>query len=240
MYTLDGRVRYSEVDSEQHMTIPALLNYFQDCCTFQSEDLGLGVDYLKEKKQAWMLNSWQVYLNRMPKLGEVIRVKTWPYAFKGFYGYRNFILEDQAGEICAYADTVWIFMDIATGRPLRVKEEMLNVYKPEPRMEMPDTVRKLTMPDEMEFCPEIRVTPSHIDTNHHVNNEQYVAMAKQYLPEGVQISQLRAEYKKQAVLDDVIYPAVGRNDNMVSVSLADEEGKPYALVQFISADVDEK
>lgn len=232
MYILDGRVRYSEVDSEQRMTVPALLNYFQDCCIFQSEDMGLGVDYLKEEQKAWMLNSWQVHLNHMPKLGEQIRVKTWPYDFKGFFGYRNFVLEDQSGEICAYADTAWIFMDVAAGRPIRVTEEMLKAYAPEPKMDMPDMERKLSMPEPLLQQPAILVTKSHIDTNHHVNNEQYVDMAQQYLPDGKEISKLRAEYKKAAVLDDVIYPAVNGTDDVVSVSLADETGKPYALVQF--------
>lgn len=37
-----------------------------------------------------------------------ITVKTWPYNFKGFYGYRNFTIEDAEGKICAYADSQWI------------------------------------------------------------------------------------------------------------------------------------
>ena len=42
MYEFDSRVRYSEVDHHGTMTVPALINYFQDCSTFQSEDLGIG------------------------------------------------------------------------------------------------------------------------------------------------------------------------------------------------------
>ena len=48
MYTFDGRVRYSEIDHKGTMTLPALINYFQDCSTFQSEDLGLGTEVLKQ------------------------------------------------------------------------------------------------------------------------------------------------------------------------------------------------
>ena len=36
MYEFDSRVRYSEVDHHGTMTVPALINYFQDCSTFQS------------------------------------------------------------------------------------------------------------------------------------------------------------------------------------------------------------
>ena len=64
MYEFDSRVRYSEVDHHGTMTVPALINYFQDCSTFQSEDLGIGTTVLKEEKRAWLLSYWQVILNR--------------------------------------------------------------------------------------------------------------------------------------------------------------------------------
>ena len=56
MYEFDSRVRYSEVDHHGTMTVPALINYFQDCSTFQSEDLGIGTTVLKEEKRAWLLS----------------------------------------------------------------------------------------------------------------------------------------------------------------------------------------
>ena len=46
MYSFSNRVRYSEVNSEKELTLPSLLDYLQDCCTFESEDFGVGVDYL--------------------------------------------------------------------------------------------------------------------------------------------------------------------------------------------------
>ena len=52
MYEFDSRVRYSEIDHTGNMTLPALINYFQDCSTFQSEDIGLGTEVLKAKKKA--------------------------------------------------------------------------------------------------------------------------------------------------------------------------------------------
>ena len=41
-YQWKQRIRYSEVDGERKLTIPNLVNYFQDCSTFQSEELGVG------------------------------------------------------------------------------------------------------------------------------------------------------------------------------------------------------
>ena len=74
MYAFDSRIRYSETDSEGYLTLDALLNYFQDCSTFHSEDVGLGIGYMKEIGQVWVLSSWQIVVNRYPKLGEKVKI----------------------------------------------------------------------------------------------------------------------------------------------------------------------
>ena len=51
-YEFEGKVRYSEIDHRATMTLPALINYFQDCSTFQSEQLGYGMDVLKKEKKS--------------------------------------------------------------------------------------------------------------------------------------------------------------------------------------------
>ena len=55
MYEFKSRVRYSEIDHRGTMTLPALINYFQDSSTFHSEELGLGMGRLKVEKKAWAL-----------------------------------------------------------------------------------------------------------------------------------------------------------------------------------------
>ena len=60
----------------------------------------------------------------------------------------------------------------------------------------------------------------------------HIAMAKHYLPENFNIHKMRAEYRKAAVLGDKVFPFVYADDKMYLVSLADEEQKPYAIVEF--------
>ena len=56
MYEFKSRVRYSEIDHRGTITLPALINYFQDSSTFHSEELGLGMGRLKVEKKAWVLS----------------------------------------------------------------------------------------------------------------------------------------------------------------------------------------
>lgn len=232
IYTMDSRIRYSEVDSERKLTMAALVNYMQDCCTFQSEELGIGVDYLSEHGVAWFLSSWQIELVRQLSFCDKIRISTWPYDFKGFYGYRNFTLEDELGNVCAYANSVWVFMDVVSGRPVKIFPKLTEVYQLNERYPMTYGERKLRLPDGMEPQERFAVQQEHIDTNHHVNNECYVAMAGRFLPENAVVKRLRAEYRKAAVLGDWIYPFVCRDNTHTVVSLADEQGRAYAAVEF--------
>ncbi|MBO5371707.1 MAG: acyl-[acyl-carrier-protein] thioesterase [Lachnospiraceae bacterium] len=233
MYRLDSIVRYSEVDTGRNMRVSAILDLLQDSCIFQSEEVGVGVDYLKENHRAWVLSSWQVVIKRYPKMGEKLTAFTWPYNFKSFMGYRNFKIEDEKGEVIAYANSIWVFLDTQKGRPVKAAEDVISRYPLEPAFEMTCADRKLQLREDMQEQEKIRIQRFHIDTNQHVNNSKYVMMAEEYLPEGFKVGELRAEYKKAAVLMDTIYPKVAINEHQVIVSLENEEGSPYAIVEFL-------
>ena len=92
MYQFNSRIRYSETDETGRLSVPGIINYMQDCSTFQSEDRHAGVDFLTGRNRAWLLSSWRILIDRYPRLGEEIAVGTWHCGTKGIYGYRNFVL----------------------------------------------------------------------------------------------------------------------------------------------------
>ena len=232
MYEFDSRVRYSEIDHHGTMTLPALINYFQDCSTFQSEDVGLGMEVLKEEKRAWLLSYWQVIVNRKPGLGEKIITGTFATEFKGLFGNRNFYMKDADGEYLACANSIWVFINTETGRPARPQESDVLPYGVGEPLDMPYEGRKIRLPEEAEDLEPFPVRKHHIDTNEHVNNCQYVQMALEFLPADLKIEQLRVEYKKAAVLGDVIYPKLSKETDRTVVELCDENGKQYAVLEF--------
>ncbi len=232
MYTFDSRIRYSETDSEGKLTLASLINYFQDCSTFHAEDVGLGIAYLKERSLVWVLSSWQIVVERYPELGERVTIGTQPYDLRGFLGYRNFWMLDEKGGYVAKANTLWSLLDTGKGKPSSIPEGMAETYGIGPRLEMEYAPRKIVIPGGGEDREPITVKKHHLDTNHHVNNQQFVDMAMDFLPEGVAVKQLRAEYKKQAFLDDILQPYVAEEEEKVVVSLKDPAGAPYAVVEF--------
>lgn len=232
MYVIKQRVRYSEADHTKHLTLTGIVNYFQDCSTFQSEDIGLGIEFLESHKRGWVLSSWQIIVKRYPKIGENIEVGTWPTSFHGLYGTRNFVMKDESGETLAYANSIWVFMDMEKGRPTKPTEEEIRAYVPEPELAMDYAPRKIALPKEWKELSSFSVRKSQIDTNGHVNNSRYIEMALEILPKELYRGQIRVEYKKSAVYGDIIWPMIHEEETKTIVKLCDEEGHLFAAVEF--------
>ena len=132
----------------------------------------------------------------------------------------------------AYANSLWSFLDTDTGLPTRVPADIEQAYVLEEKLDMKYASRKVPMPKNGGMKKPFAVQKHHLDTNHHVNNGQYIQMAREYVPEDFPIHQMRAEYKKSALLGDMIYPVVALEDERYTVGLCDELGRPYAVIEL--------
>lgn len=233
-FSFDSRIRYSEVDPKCRLTLTGLTNYFQDCSVFHSESHDLSVDYLAENHIAWVLSSWQICIEKMPLLNDQVKVFTWAYDMKAFYGYRNFKMEDKDGNILAYANSVWVLVDTLSGRPVKIPQIMPDSYGFEPKLDMVCSERKIPVPDDVKRVGEIVVPQFFIDSNQHMNNEKYVMLAQKLLPDDFRLSELRVEYRREAKLGDTIVSYIKQTNERVTVLLADEDKKPYAVLAFLN------
>lgn len=232
MYEMKSRVRYSEVGADRKLTLISLIDYLQDCATFHSEDLGLGLDYLEEKNMAWVLVSWQIVVDRYPKLGEEIEVQTWAYGFRSFYADRNLLMLGKDGEILARANSLWLLINLKTGHPMKALPEQVEKYGTGKKLDMDYAPRKIKQPESFEKLDPVEVYRHMIDTNGHMNNGQYVLIAREMLPAESSVRQVRTEYKNAAVLGDMLYPQIGQLDGAYVVRLDDANGKTFAVVEF--------
>ncbi len=237
MYEYTKRIGFSECDTNRSLTVTALIDAFQDCSTFQSEDLNVGFDVLQKEHLVWVVNYWEIQAERLPNLCDYVTVGTFPYSFKGCFGFRNFYMKDDAGNYLAKANSMWTLIDSQNAHPVKAPEYVSSAYTIEDKLDMDYNPRKVMIPEGddvtvIEKDP-IEITRHHLDSNNHVNNGQYVRLAMSEL-EVDRIRHLRIDYRKQAVLGDVICPVVYVKENEKVVALNDRDGKPYSVSQYIS------
>ena len=218
MYSYTTRVRYSEITQNRVASLLSIINYFQDCCTFEAEDRGVGIDWLNDHKTAWMLTSWQIKKER------------------------NFTIENaDTGELLVYAYSEWAYVNVEKGLPEKnVPEEEFEAYGMADPLDKEFEKGRIKLPDDVSLieCEPITVTDQYIDTNHHVNNGQYIAIAMTALPERLRMNSdklksFRAEYKLQSVKDDVLYPCLAaEQEDKPIVVLKDVDDKVRLIVEF--------
>lgn len=235
LYSFDSVVRYSETDKNEKMSVFSLVNYFQDCSSFQSSYLKIGVDELDSAGRAWVVSYWQIVIHRLPAFNEKITTGTWAYGFERFMGKRNFIMFDEEKNVVACADSVWVFVDTDTGKPAKADARFSERYGIEPRFEgMEYEPRKIKRASEWEEQGSFIIKRYHLDTNNHVNNARYIQLAQELLSEDSVPKMIRVEYKRSAFYGDTIYAFVGKTeDQRIQVDLRDASGSTYVLVEFV-------
>lgn len=245
MYSFNSRIRYSEVDEERKLCIPTLLDYFQDASTFQSEELGIGIDYLGETDQAWVVSVYQIDIMRLPKLMDEVKICTAPYKFRGCLGYRNYWMLDEKGEYLAKASSLWTLLNMKTLTPTKPTQKLLDAYELEEPLDMEYLPRKIDYPQAAQAMTPITVQRHHLDSNHHVNNVEYVRMALEQIPEETRVNRIRVNFKGQAHLGDIILPylyveriekdTAPEGDSLLEVLLSAAASYRY-VVALVSAD----
>lgn len=194
----------------------------------------MGLDWTEANRRAWMLASWQIFIDHYPTMGDLVEVSTWAYGFRGFIGYRNYEMKDETGRSIARANSEWVFMDTERGCPTKVPQIQAEAYGIEEERKLRDDFgkRKISIPENGRQLEPFRIQEYHLDTNHHVNNGQYIRFAEAYLPQGMKVGKLRAEYKKQVLLGDLLYPAVAEAENGYVVTLSRQDEDPCFVCEM--------
>ena len=237
MYSVESRVRYSEVDERSSIRIVSMINYLQDCSCFQMEDLGLGVDHQARGHFAWVLAAIRIEVERLPRYCEHIRTSTWCHSLTRRQAGRNFRICGEDGETIVRADSLWTTFDTESLSICPVPETEKSYDQGDEQLVLPAFKRKIKPQGEGVTVSPIVVAEHNIDTNKHVNNAQYVQMALDALagsgrhvtPEDVRA--ICAQYRAQARLGDVITPVIYDEDGSRCVSL-EGDGTTFAVVRI--------
>lgn len=230
MYSFKSKVRYSEVDQDGYLSLEAMMKYFQDCSSFHSEELGVGIDFLTENHLTWMLIAWHIQIFRKPKLGEEITIGTWPHSFRNVRGGRNFVLFDAEGNTIARADSEWVLYNIEQKRITKVPKEVSGPYTLEEALDMGGFTKIAYSGDELKERDRIMVSPFFLDTNGHVNNVQYLNIAKGYVDDTY--NEIRVEYKNQAFLRDEICVYTRKAESKNQVILKNQKNELLVNIEF--------
>ncbi|PWF99396.1 acyl-[acyl-carrier-protein] thioesterase [Levilactobacillus bambusae] len=177
------RIVYYEGDVTGHASLTSLINMMILASEDQSAHIGVGEDVVTSYGVGWVVTQYHIDIPRMPRVGELMTIKTRGTSYNKYFALREFWLVDEAGNECAHATSIWVTMSYATRKIVPIPADILAPYHSElvrqiPRLPRPE---KLTADESIEQ-KDYRVRYNDIDHNGHVNNAHYFDWMTDVLP----------------------------------------------------------
>ena len=233
-------VHYYETNYRLECKMSSIINYFCDIGGKQSEELGVGIDYLTERRLAYVFYRYDIKVNRYPKYGEKIRVVTMAKSFKKFYASRAYEIYDENNEKIVEGEGIFLLINIDRRRAVRIPEDQYIAYGVDiencPDIKL-NKLEKLTKEmDKNNF----KVRYGDIDSNMHVNNVKYVEWAVESLPLDVvlnyELKELSVVFEKECRYGAEISASYEIKENededglVILHKIADTEGKELTVL----------
>jgi medium-chain acyl-[acyl-carrier-protein] hydrolase len=213
-----------DVDPQETARLPSLCRFMQEAAYRHAGHLGLGHSFLLARGLAWVLARQRIQINRLPKWGDAVRIRTWPSGRDRLFFYRDFELVDGDGVQILLASMAWSLIDTQT-RGRAHPDTYLNLDLPEGAKVFTEKLGRLKGCDgsDGEAMP---VTYGDLDMNGHVNNVRYIEWVLNSLP---------LEFHRTHVLTTLEVNYLAEAVYGHAVSIASAEAGPHHFVHTITA-----
>ncbi|GEA18032.1 acyl-[acyl-carrier-protein] thioesterase [Moorella sp. E306M] len=207
-YQRSYEVHYYETNFMLEASPVTILGYLEETATWHSETVGNTIARLNAAERGWVVYRYHLQMNRYPRWREKITVTTWVERFQRCFAYRNFYIHDAGGNLLGRAASVWIFLDIASKKPLRIPSAISEPYGLYPEAAIPEGFGELPGLETPTMMAAFTVGAADIDINHHANNKRYIHWLLESVPMEVHRqafpSTIEVVYKKDARYGDHI------------------------------------
>ncbi len=154
-------------------SITSLFNILIEAAWAHAQVMDWGYDSLKSNNLFWVLSRMYFQVEKYPDWQDQIHLNTWSAGTDGMYAYREYIVENDKGEILLRASSAWLILDMDTRKIFRLSEFRSTFPKriDQNACRQPKRVKPDVHTEKLNFSP---VLFSDLDINKHFNSVRYV------------------------------------------------------------------
>lgn len=167
-------LRFGAVDRSDRLTLASTFDFFQEAAIGHAESLGVGREVMAAEGRVWVLARISVLMERRPRWGETVTVRSWPRGWDRLLATRDYDIQDVSGIPIVRGRSSWIILDIEKRRPLRPQAVMDGLPLNEGLDSLPGGGAALDPRENLSLQGERKALYSDIDYNGHVNNTRYI------------------------------------------------------------------
>lgn len=208
IYSNTFTVNFCDVGENNELTNKGILRLMQELAGQHSNSVGIGLNDTPKTGFAWIILNWKLKVYMRPKWNEKLIISTWTKCEKSLFCYRDLKICDKNSNVIAVAKSKWVLFDVNKKRISKVPEYVQEKFPDSDESVFNEKIdEKLKEPANSKFVYEYKIQKRDIDTNHHVNNLNYLDYAIEALPENItntDFSNVEIMYKHEAKLRDTI------------------------------------
>lgn len=179
------------------ITYKNLFTLMIDTSNEQSKELHATSENLMEMGYTWMIYKWRVDFEDMPRENQKIKIVTWASDFMRLNAFREFEVYNEENKKIISASSVFLMVDINKKKPIRIPEEVAEIFGVEKKKNF-DSIERFKIKGDLFSEETLKVKSENIDVNNHVNNAVYVDWIVNSMPE-----EFRKNYKLKSL--NIIY-----------------------------------
>ena len=118
-----------DIDLNRHVNNLAYLRWMQDVATAHSAAQGWTFERYLAASAGWFVRSHFIEYLKPAFAGDTVRLYTWVSDMTSRSSTRHYLVcREGDGAVLAKARTVWVFVDLRSGRPVRIPPEVRSAF----------------------------------------------------------------------------------------------------------------
>ncbi len=130
VYRIQRQVEWREIDTMRHVNNAAYLAYVEDCGFRVAQAFGWPVERMWDAGFAVIAREHDIEYRQPALLGDKLEIATWIARFKHASAVRYFTISRVSdGALLARIRTLWAWVDIHSGLPIRIPEDFARDFQ---------------------------------------------------------------------------------------------------------------
>lgn len=221
-------VTLPDVGEKNRLTNKAILRMLQEIACIHSSCASFGVNDAEKTGKAWILLNWKLQVFSRPIWNTKLKVNTWSSNQNLLSFYRDFEVFDDNNQLVAIATSKWVLYDINKGSLVKITDDIKSRYVHlDKHVFEAKMTEKLKEPENSIISTVYTVCRRDIDTNHHVNNLNYLDFAYEALPEALfynnEFNNIEIMYKHEAKLGESLNIFYAKQEDACIVTIKNKD-----------------
>jgi acyl-CoA thioester hydrolase len=121
------RVAPSDIDDLGHANNVVWVRWLNEAAVAHSDAVGFGPAGIRSLAVLWVVRRHDIEYLLPALVGEQLEAVTWAHSLSGATSLRKTLIR-RDGKVCARAETTWVLLDEASGKPRRIPAELLAAF----------------------------------------------------------------------------------------------------------------